>query len=423
MKLWLNKLAVITIAALTVAASLASAQTSTQTTLEQRITEHNKEIARLEQEIAQYEKKLTATSAEAKNLKGELDNLELTRKKLLADIELTEQKIQASQIQIQRLDSDIDQRDNQIVKNQNNIRGLLRTIRRYDQVSAVEMALAYDHWSDLWRETDNLIALQENLVKKVHTVAEDRANLNIDREDAKTEQIKLNQLKNKLSDQETIVAQNRTNTKELLDNTKNEETNYKKLLADRQKKKEAFEKELFEFEAQLKIIIDPGSLPPAGSGVLRWPLDSIFITQNFGKTVDARRLYASGTHNGVDFRAAVGTPVKAALQGRVIAAGDTDQVCPKASYGKWVLIEHGNGLSTLYAHLSLIKVTGGQNVSTGEVIAYSGNTGYTTGPHLHLTVYASQGVEVIKRSSQVCRGTYTLPVAPPGAYLDPLIYL
>jgi murein DD-endopeptidase MepM/ murein hydrolase activator NlpD len=103
--------------------------------------------------------------------------------------------------------------------------------------------------------------------------------------------------------------------------------------------------------------------------------------------------------------------------------GNTGTVRTCYSYGKWVLIQHPNGLSTLYAHLSLQSVSEGQSVSTGQIIGYSGNTGYTTGPHLHFGVYASQGIEVVKlTNSRNCRGV-RLPVADFKAYLNPLSYL
>ena len=96
-----------------------------------------------------------------------------------------------------------------------------------------------------------------------------------------------------------------------------------------------------------------------------WPLDNIYVTQFFGKTVAAKRLYASGSHSGVDFRAAVGTPVKSMANGIVKGAGDTDTTCVGASFGKWIFIEYENGLSSTYGHLSLIKVKSGQKVKRG----------------------------------------------------------
>ena len=188
---------------------------------------------------------------------------------------------------------------------------------------------------------------------------------------------------------------------------------------------EAFEKELLKFESELKLAIDPKSIPPAGIGILSWPLDKILITQYFGNTDFAIKTnaYKGKGHNGVDFQAAPGTKVKASLDGIVVGAGDTDKVCRGASFGKWVLLKHNNGLSTIYAHLSLITVAEGQTVKTGNIIGYSGNTGYSTGPHLHFGVYASQGVQVMNKQSLVCGGVYRMPIADLRAYLDPILYL
>jgi murein DD-endopeptidase MepM/ murein hydrolase activator NlpD len=89
-----------------------------------------------------------------------------------------------------------------------------------------------------------------------------------------------------------------------------------------------------------------------------------------------------------------------------------------------VFIDHDNGLSTLYAHLSTYTVAQGQSVAVREVIGYSDTTGYATGPHLHLGVYASMGSEIASFPSKSCAGKiYTMPVAAPSAYLNPLSYL
>ena len=117
----------------------------------------------------------------------------------------------------------------------------------------------------------------------------------------------------------------------------------------------------------------------------------------------------------MDLRAAVGTPILSAENGIVKGTGNSDIQCPGGSYGKWVLVEHPNKLSTLYAHLSFIKVSTGQEVKRGEVVGYSGDTGYTTGPHLHFTVYDARTVQI--KPSRVCG------LLPYGGYLDPIVYL
>ncbi len=237
--------------------------------------------------------------------------------------------------------------------------------------------------------------------------------------DAKNE---LLDLKSELADQKKIVEQNTKEKNKLLSQTKNNEANYQKLLKTRIAQKDAIEKELRDYESQLKYVLDPSKLPNAG--VFSWPLDYVLVTQQFGKTVDSKRLYTSGSHGGVDFRAAVGTPVKSMGNGVVAGVGDTDTQCPGASFGKFVFIKYDNGLSSAFGHLSLIKANVGDKVLRGTIVAYSGNTGYSTGPHLHVSVYAPDSAEVKSLPSKSCPGkVLTQPIAATNAYLDPLYFL
>lgn len=86
-------------------------------------------------------------------------------------------------------------------------------------------------------------------------------------------------------------------------------------------------------------------------------------------------------HNGIDFEALIGTPVHATADGVVESAG------PRAGYGNCVVLDHAYGYRSLFGHLSKVLVKPGQKVERGEVIALSGNTGRSTGPHLHYTLF------------------------------------
>ncbi len=103
-------------------------------------------------------------------------------------------------------------------------------------------------------------------------------------------------------------------------------------------------------------------------------------TSGFGMRINPvtkKRMF----HNGLDIGVRMGTPVGAANDGIVIYAGWA------GGYGKMIKIKHFNGYTTLYGHLSRIYVRVGQKVKKGQIIARSGNTGRTTGPHLHFTVW------------------------------------
>ena len=112
------------------------------------------------------------------------------------------------------------------------------------------------------------------------------------------------------------------------------------------------------------------------------------MTQGYGATDFAKNGYQGHWHNGVDLAAAIGTPVLAAEDGTIMAAGNQDLYCRKGAYGRFIAINHTDNLTTLYGHLSRILVAKGDIVKRGQVIGYSGQTGYATGPHLHFTVYA-----------------------------------
>ncbi len=287
------------------------------------------------------------------------------------------------------------------------------------------MMLTYKSINELWNEIETLERFQNEVNRNMDQLKNLKTDLEIHKSESEDKKANFIKLKAQYADQKKIIDDNKKEKNTLLTLTNNKESAYKQILAQKKALNDAFQNELLQFESQLKITLDPSSIPSAGSGILHWPLDSITVTQYFGQTefALATHSYNGKGHNGVDFKASSGTNVKAALSGVVQGTGNTDSVCPGASYGKWVLIQHNNGLSTLYAHLSLIKVTEGQSVSTGETIAYSGDTGYVTGPHLHFTVLATQGSKIMQVKSKVCNGTYTMPVADLKAYLNPLTYL
>ena len=120
-------------------------------------------------------------------------------------------------------------------------------------------------------------------------------------------------------------------------------------------------------------------LVPSGHGVLSVPIPGAPITSGFGPRVHP--IYGDvRMHTGIDFGASMGTPIRAAADGIVVSAG------PFGGYGNATVIDHGNGLATMYAHQSQIIVSAGQRVSRGQVIGYVGSTGFSTGPHLHFEV-------------------------------------
>lgn len=392
--------------------------------LKQNIENREAEIERLEREISEYQNQLGVVGTQKKTLQNAVKELDLTRAKLAKDIQLTEKKIARAEDNLKEIARGIGDKEDRIEKNRDAVGGIIREIDRADHATLVEILLSHNSISEFLREADELERAQASVRDTIRSLEGLRDELLDSQEDQKNEKKTLERLSDQLGDQRAIADAKRREQNALLAETKNKESNYAKLLSDSQARKKQFEKEIADFETQLRAEIDPNSFPTPGTKVLAIPVDPLLLTQKFGKTSDARRLYTSGTHNGIDVRAPVGTPVRAALDGVVVGVGDTDKACRGASYGKWVLIQHRNGLSTLYAHLDLIKVSEGQSVNIGGLIGYAGSTGYATGPHLHFTVLVTSALQIVNIPSKSCKNAvFRIPAAPANGYLDPEVYL
>ncbi|MCQ5337947.1 M23 family peptidase [Eubacterium ventriosum] len=122
-------------------------------------------------------------------------------------------------------------------------------------------------------------------------------------------------------------------------------------------------------------IVNKNDTKNVNNFVLKKPVKGGITTSGFGDTISR-----TASHNGHDWAVNTGTKVRAAAEGVVELAYFSE------SYGYNILINHNNGFKTRYAHLSEVKVSKGEKVEQSQVIALSGSTGFSTGPHLHFEV-------------------------------------
>jgi murein DD-endopeptidase MepM/ murein hydrolase activator NlpD len=418
------------IACISFYAFLPSVFAQTADDLRDEIRRRTQAIAELNEEIKQYEGEVNRVSQEANTLSNTVKAIVATEKKLETDVAVTSKKVERASYSIRDLEQGIREQEASIERSRAVLAEMMRRVQKTDDATVFEILLSQQTLSEFFKDVDTVAQFQGELKVHVDEVRELKAELEGRKVGKEEEKRNLEGLREELKDRESIVEQNRKEKDQILKETRNQEANYRKILADKVALKNALDQEIRDYESKLRFILDPKSIPAAQPGVLSWPVENVFITQMFGRTVSAKRLYVSGSHSGTDFRASTGTPIFSVADGVVEGVGDTDVTCRGASFGKWVFIRHDNGLATAYGHLSLGKVREGQRVNRGDVIAYSGNTGHSTAPHLHLTVYASFGAEgeegarVATRPSKACLGhEYRMPLAPIDAYLDPMDYL
>lgn len=399
-------------------------------TLQNQISDRNSRLKEIEREIANYQTELKKVGGEKNTLQKAISQLELERKKVNADISYTQNKIGATDLELDKLSLEISDTEKSITLNKRAISETIQALNQTDDNSLVEILLQYDNLSDFWRKIDELEQVRSVMSEKIATLANEITLLDSQYDTHTKKRSDLLSLKEQYSDQNEVLVENKAEKSKLLTATKSEEAEYQKLLNQKKSEYEQILKEMRDFESKLQFILDPNTIPTKGTRVFNWPVENVIITQLFGGTEFAKQnasVYGGRAyHPGVDFGVPTGSKIYAPLAGTVRATGNTDAVPGCYSWGKWTLIDHANGLSTLYAHQSVQSVVPGQQVSTGEVIGYSGNTGYSTGPHLHFTVYAKAGVSVRKfneiKAVTSC-GAATTPVAASDAYIDPMVYL
>lgn len=142
--------------------------------------------------------------------------------------------------------------------------------------------------------------------------------------------------------------------------------------------------------------------------LLKNPLENIHITSHFGIRIDPVTNKPNSFHNGIDLRANIGTKLFAVADGEIIVSkannGDS-----KTGYGYYVVIQH-DGFYVLYAHLDFLSLRVGHKVKAGELIGYSGNSGKSTGAHLHFEI--REGIYSSKSFIKDKNGRYSDCVDP-----------
>ncbi len=357
--------------------------------LQQQIDAKQSQIQELEKQIAVYQDQIKDHKSQESTLAKQISYLQTQIKKLEAEIKLTQTQISSASLKIQQLSADITARSAEIEKQKNNISEAVRTIYEYDQETPIELVLKNNTFSDFLNQTQSIENLQASLKEKLDTIKDLKVQLETQKSDYEDQKTQLEDLRSQLSGKNAALTDQKQETNDLLTQTKNQEKKYQQMVTDLQKQQEQIQKDITALEDKLRLAINPNSIP-TGSGILIRPVSGR-ITQNYGATSQTGFVNdVYNFHNGIDFAAPIGTPVKAAADGVVKAIGNDG----KYAYGKWIVIDHQNGLVTLYGHFSGYAVSVGEKVKKGQTIGYSGNTGFSTGPHVHFTVYAASTFSV-----------------------------
>lgn len=383
--------------------------------LQRKIKESAAELEKVNKEVEETQRNIKETQNQSQTLKRELNIIQTNVRQLNLNIESDRINIKKLNLEIESLNYDLGDIRGSMVDKREAAGKLIREIHERGSQSVVFVFLKAGSLSEWFQEAQTLSNVSAQLALDIGKLRDLQAEYNekLGLANEKRSDVAFHQ-KN-LEGKAAILADQKSERENLLRTTKNQESAYQKNLDDLKKRQQEIASEVEEIENQLRQNIDPSLLPIPRPGVLLLPVPGGRLSQDYGLTGFAQTGYKGKWHNGIDIAAPVGTPVLAAESGTVIATGNQDSYCYKGAYGKYIVIEHGNNLTTLYGHLSLQTVKPGQAISRGDLIGYVGRTGYATGPHLHLTVFAKQ--TFIMKPSRSCG---PMPV---GGDLNPQKYL
>ena len=285
---------------------IARGQTAEQ--LQAQIASHNTQIEELNKEIAQYEQQLTDIGTKKQTLQSALSSLDISRKQLGARISITKAGIATTELQIQALNGSISDKQTSIAKDVSGLSEAIHAQNERETSTLVEEVLNSDSISSLWNDVEANQVIQQAVADHIASLSQAKQQLTTTRDDSEKKKQQLVSQQKTLASQQQSLDVTRRAENDLLTQTKSQESNYQALLAQKQASKAAFESALNELQAKLKYTFDPSHLPPAGKGILSWPLDKVVVTQYFGNTEFAQSgAYNGKGHNGIDFRATLGT--------------------------------------------------------------------------------------------------------------------
>ena len=332
-------------------------------------------IEQLKKDQEAYEQKMKEAQAKAENYLAEKEILDKQIGNLNDQIRVSNDLIIQYTNDIAAKEGEIEQKQTELDTKFENFKERLRVSYEDGAMGYIAMLFSSESISDFFTSMErmtNMLDYDRRMMEQINDAKSELSN-------------EKNELEQTKASQQTVYDDLTKAEQELEQKSKEAEDYYKEetnSAADFKKKMEAAQKQEKEEAAKLDEYLKELANKNNGvytGGAFSWPLsmNQNKITSKFGWRI----LWGvNDYHRGIDISVPTGTPIYACADGDVNLAGWG------GSYGYHVVISHGSGYTTLYAHASSLAVKAGQSVKRGDVIAYAGSTGNSSGPHLHLEI-------------------------------------
>ncbi|MBR6736296.1 MAG: peptidoglycan DD-metalloendopeptidase family protein [Oscillospiraceae bacterium] len=349
-----------------------------------------------EEELNELSSLYDDLEAKQKAIQAEIDKAKSEKEKTLAQkrqidaqisnvssqINLLTQKIAALEGSIAEQEAALEAKQDEIDENYDLLKRRLRAMYSAGNASVLGMILGAESWTDFLSRIQIASRVAKHDQELITTMRAEFAAIEEIKLGIEADKAEVEGAKSQQTDKKTQLAGQLSETQDMIEDIEALEAEY---LAN----KAAIDKAMKEAQAEIDAIYAAleESDEVYDSGTLTWPVKGYeYISSDYGW-----RFGGTDYHTGIDLAGLksagvgiYGQPIRAAASGRVIY--HQTYYTPGVGYGIYTMVDHGGGLSTLYAHCSRLAVKTGDYVERGQTIAYVGSTGWSTGPHLHFEV-------------------------------------
>lgn len=336
------------------------------------LNEKKSELSNITSQIENEKGKITKAQNQKNSVSQNIRDLEQVTNQTEQDIEYLENRILLTQQSIQVKQNEIDETEKELESQIDFLSNRLTTIYEIGEITYIEVLLSAESFTDFISQYDMVQSileedkkLIEEITIKKNKLEEDKDKLIKQRELLEKDKIQLESKKIELYAQREIKI-------DFLTNIKNEITAREQALRELEEEENVLRRMIASMQGE--------TIDNIGTGEFLWPTPGYSqITSPFGMRFHPI-LKVNKLHSGMDIGAPSGAPIAATDSGQISYVGY------QTGNGNTVIINHGNGMVTLYGHMSKFAVSNGQSVNRGDTIGYVGSTGWSTGPHLHFEI-------------------------------------
>lgn len=376
----------------TASAGVQATESSTISELENKRQETIDEINGLKDSISDVQKEIEDLKSEKTGIQSYIDQLDSQMNNLTGEISKFEKKIAEKEADIEQTKEQLEEAKTACEEQYDSMKMRIQYFYENSGKSWLEMLLQSGSIAELLNRASNTLAISNSDRDKMQELTATKEEIALQEQTLNAELEELEMMQQELETQKKKVNSSINTKKGELSSKAAQIGDASEEQEDYEKQLEEQEKLLDEIEEQIAKAAQPDTYDGEMTGFI-WPCPSYTRISSYFGPRQQPVAGASTNHKGVDLAAPYGSDILAAASGVVTTSKYS------ASAGNYIVIAHGNGVSTVYMHASSLLVSVGETVTQGQVIAKVGSTGYSSGNHLHFGVIKN------------------------GSYVDPLGYI